>query len=88
MPVNDGIGLHNDQDLPPAGPEPGEGDPEEPTRMGQAGAWVSMLEDRELLSQSNVLEDEVASAAESRPQGAEETEEDGSHQAMMVQVGR
>jgi hypothetical protein len=56
--------------------------------MGQAGAWVSMLEDRELLSQSNVLEDEVASAAESRPQGAEETEEDGSHQAMMVQVGR
>ena len=87
VPAHNCIGLHDDQDLPPAGPELGEGDPEEPTRMGQARAWVSMLEDRELLSQSKVLEDEIASAAESRPKGAEETEEDGSHHMMMLQVG-
>ena len=47
-----------------------------------------MFEDRELLPQSKVLEDEIASAAESRPKGAEETEEDGKHHVMMLQVGR
>jgi hypothetical protein len=34
------------------------------------------------------IEDEIASAAESRAKGAEETEEDGSHPVMMLQVGR
>jgi hypothetical protein len=63
VPAHDGLGLHDDQDFPPAGPEPGEGDPEEPARMGQARARVSILEDRELLSQSKVLEDEIATAA-------------------------
>ena len=47
-----------------------------------------MFEDRELLPQSKVLEDEIASAAESRPKGAEETKENGSHHAMMPQVRR
>jgi hypothetical protein len=41
--------FDNDQDVPPARPESGEGDPEEPARMGQARAWMSMLEGRELL---------------------------------------
>jgi hypothetical protein len=36
VPAHDGLGFHNDQDFPPAGPEPGESDPEEPARMGQA----------------------------------------------------
>ena len=47
-----------------------------------------MLEDRELLPQSKVLKDEIASAAGSRSKGAEETEEDGGHHVMMLQVGR
>jgi hypothetical protein len=88
VPAHDGLGFHNDQDFPPAGPEPGEGDPEEPVRMGQAKVRASMLEDRELLSQSKVLEDEIASAAECRSKGAEEAEEDGSHHVKMLQVGR
>jgi len=50
MPAHDGLGFHNEQDVPPARPEPGEGNPEEPARMGQARAWVLMLEGRELLS--------------------------------------
>jgi len=41
-----------------------------------------------LLPQSKVLKDEIGSTAESRPKGAEETEEDGSHHLMMPQVGR
>ena len=36
-----------------------------------------MLEDRELLTQSEFFEDEIASAAERRAKGAEEPEEDG-----------
>ena len=48
------------------GPEPGEGDPEEPAKMRQARASTSMLEDRELLPKSKVLKDEITSAAESR----------------------
>jgi hypothetical protein len=47
-----------------------------------------MLEDRELLSQSKVLEDEIASAAECRSKGAEKAEEDGGHHVKMLQVGR
>jgi hypothetical protein len=56
--------------------------------MGQAKVRASMLEDRELLAQGKVLEDEIASAVESRAKGVEETEEDGSHYVMMLQVGR
>jgi hypothetical protein len=56
--------------------------------MGQANARVSVLEDRELLSQSKVLEDEIASAAECRSKGAEEAEEEGGHYVRMLQVGR
>jgi hypothetical protein len=47
-----------------------------------------MLEDRELLTQSKVLKDEMASAAKNRPKGAEEMAEDDSHHVMMLQVGR
>jgi hypothetical protein len=49
MPAHDCLRFHNDQDVPPARPEAGEGNPEEPARMGQARAWVLMLEGRELL---------------------------------------
>ena len=49
-----------------------------------------MLEDRNLLPHSKVVKDkdEIASAAESRAKGAEETEKDCSHHVMMLQVGR
>jgi hypothetical protein len=40
MPAHDGLGFHNDQEVLPARPEPGEGNPEEPARMGQGRAWV------------------------------------------------
>jgi hypothetical protein len=47
-----------------------------------------MLEDRELLTQSKVFKDEIASAAECRSKGAQEAEEDGGHHVKMLQVGR
>jgi hypothetical protein len=47
-----------------------------------------MLEDGELLPQSKVLENEIASAAESRPKGAEEAEEGGCHHVKILQLGR
>ena len=47
-----------------------------------------MLEDRELLSQRKVLEDEIASTVECRSKGAEEAEEEGGHHVRMLQVGR
>jgi hypothetical protein len=47
-----------------------------------------MLEDRKLLSQRKVLEDEIASTAECRSKGAEEAENDGGHYVRMLQVGR
>jgi hypothetical protein len=56
--------------------------------MRKASAGTLALVDRKLLTKSRVLDDETASVAESRAKGAEETEEDGSHHLMMLQVGR
>ena len=50
--------------------------------------WASMLENRELLSQSKDLKDVISSAAVCRSKGAEEAEEDGGHHVKMLQVGR
>jgi hypothetical protein len=47
-----------------------------------------MLEDGELLPQSKVVEDEIASAAERQSKGAEEAEKDGSPLVKMLEVGR
>ena len=56
--------------------------------MGQAKARAAMLEDRELLSQSKVLEDEINLAAECRFNGPEEADEDGGHHVKILQVRR
>jgi hypothetical protein len=88
VPAHNSLRFHDKQNFPPAGPEPGEGDPEKPVRMGQAKVRASMLEDRELLTQSKAFKDEIASAAECRSKGAEEAEEDGGHHVRMLQDGR
>ena len=47
-----------------------------------------MLEERELLAQSEILKNEIGPLAESRPKGSKEAEEDGSHHVKMLEVGR
>ena len=56
--------------------------------MSQASARTVALEHRKLLTESQVLDDEVAAGADSRPKCAEEAEEDGGHHVMMLEVGR
>ena len=46
------------------------------------------LADRKLLTESQVLDDEVVAGANSRAKCAEEADEDGGHHALMLDVGR
>ena len=71
----------------PGKPEPRQGDPEESVSMNKTSAWTVALEDRKLLTESQVLDDEVAAGADSRANCAEEARKDGSHPVMMLQVG-
>ena len=37
LPSQDGVGSHDDQGLPPPGPDPGQPDPDEPIRLRSFG---------------------------------------------------
>ena len=56
--------------------------------MNETSTRIVAREDRELLPQSEVLKDEVAATADSRANCVEKADEDVSHHAMMLEVGR
>jgi hypothetical protein len=67
LPPQDGVGRHDDQGLPPAGPDPGQPDPQEAIRRAQSGPRCSSFVHGELLAQGEVLEGELTmTAAEER----------------------
>ena len=69
LPPQDGVGRHDDQSLPPAGPDSGQPDPQEAIHRAQSRPGRRSLVHGELLAQGEVLEGELAVAA------AEEREE-------------
>jgi hypothetical protein len=56
--------------------------------MKKASARAVALADHKLLTESQVLGDEVATGADSRAKCAEEAKKDGSHFVMMLKVRR
>jgi hypothetical protein len=64
LPPQDGVGPHDHQGLPPTGPDPGQPDPEQAVRRTKLGPRHRPLVDGELVAQGQVLEGELAVAAE------------------------
>ena len=56
--------------------------------MNKPSARVVALADRKLMTESQVLNDEVATGVDSRAKCADEAKKDGSHFVMMLKVRR
>jgi hypothetical protein len=55
VPLNDGVGKHDDERLLPVGPNLAGGDPEQFVEAGQLRPWMPTLKDCELLSQGEIF---------------------------------
>jgi len=64
LPAQDGIGRDDDQHAPPASPDSGQAGPEQAVGRAEPRAGRCALVDGELLAQGQVLEGELAMAAE------------------------
>ena len=62
LPSNQGVRLDNEQDRTPARPELRLPDPEDPVAPGQSRPFRSVLQDGELLPESEVLGGQLGSA--------------------------
>ena len=84
LPPQDGVGSHDHEGLPPAGPDSGQPDPEEAIRRAESGPGHRSLVDGELLAQGQVLEGELAVAAEEEGEEPKQVEQEGDHRAGIV----
>ena len=64
MPAEDGLGLDHEQARPPASPQAGKPDPEDPVSPMEPGALHRALEDGKLLPERQVLRSEFGAALE------------------------
>ena len=71
MPADHRLGLDDEQTRPPASPQTGKPDPEDPISPVDPGALHRALEDGDLLAERHVLRGERRAALEQQP------EEDG-----------
>jgi hypothetical protein len=72
MPADDGLRLHQDEDVGPAGPDAVQGGPEEPVEGVQGWPWSFPLENGELLSKGENFQGSVAPTAEENADGGNE----------------
>jgi len=84
LPPQDGVGAHDHEGLPPLGPDPGQPDPEKAVRRTKLGPGRRSLVDGELLAQGQVLEGELAMAAEEEGQEPNQVEQESDHRARIV----
>ena len=75
MPVHDGSRSDQDERLGPPGPERSQRNPEQFVRGSQSTARLLCVQSQQLLTESEVLEDEVLPGMESADQPAEEMSE-------------
>jgi hypothetical protein len=71
LPAQDGVGRDDDQRLKPAGPKPGQAGPEQAVGREEPWAGLRSLVDDELLTQVQVLESELAVAADNEGKESE-----------------
>jgi hypothetical protein len=63
MQANHSLGLHNEERLPPSGPEASQHNPEDRLRRNNPGSMILLGQYGESLPQSEVFEEEIASGA-------------------------
>jgi len=64
MPAHHGLGLDEDQDVTPAGPDAAQDGPEEPVETVYGRPWSFPLQDRDLLPEGEDLEGGVPATTE------------------------
>ena len=79
MPVHDGSRSDQDERLPPPGPERSQRNPEQLVQGSQSTARSLRVQSQQLLTQSQVFEDEVLPGTESADHPAEEMPERHDH---------
>jgi hypothetical protein len=84
LPPQDGVGRHDDQGLPPAGPDSGQPDPQDAIRRAQSGPRRYSFVNGKLLTQDEVLQGQLTVAAAKEGQETEQVEEEGNHRAGIV----
>jgi len=84
LPPQYGVGRHDDQGLPPAGPDSSQPDPEEAIRRAQLGSGRRSFVHSQLLPQGKVLDRELAVAAEEEREESKHVEQEGDHRAGIV----
>ncbi len=84
LPAQDGVGLYDDHNLPPAGADPGQADPEETIHRAQPRSGHRSLVDGKLVPQGQILEGELAVAADEEGEEPKHREQDADHRAGIV----
>ena len=69
MPANDSLGMHNEKNTSPLGPESPQDDPEHPVMGFQVRPRLPRRQDRKLLTECKVLQYEVAARSNTANQG-------------------
>ena len=80
LPPQDRVGRHNDESLPPAGPDSGQRDPEQTVDRAELRMGRQSLVDGELLAQGEVLKGELTMAADEEGEEPEDVEHEGDHE--------
>jgi hypothetical protein len=82
--ADDGLGLHDDQDVGPTGPEAAEGGPEEPVHGVQGWPRAFPLEHGNLLSEGEDFEGGIGSTAKQDADHGENGEDEFRHRLTLV----
>ena len=80
LPSEDGIRSHDSQRPPPPGPDSGQGGPEQAVSRAELWAGQRSLVDGELLAQGQVLESELAVAADEEGKEPQQVEYERDHE--------
>ena len=84
LPPEDGVGGHDQEGLPPPGPDPGEPDPEETISRAKLGPGRRSLVHGELVTQGAVLQGELALAATQEGEETKQVEQKGDHRTEIL----
>jgi hypothetical protein len=74
LPPQDSVGGHDDESLPPAGPDSGQADPHQTIHRAKLRAGQGSLVDGKLLAKGEVLEGELTVTAEEEGEEPEQLE--------------
>src|SRR5438093_9565530 len=81
LPPQNGVGGHDDESLPPAGPHPRQRDPEESVGPAHLRPGHRPLVDSELVAQGQVLQGDMAVSAAEEGKQSKQAEQESNHRA-------